>query len=80
MGTPVILVSSSHINKSGRLKGLQDFFKKIYYRDGKCRWTETDFNLKKKIGLDFEFENKKDHVEYAEKLKKQCEQFINDGK
>lgn len=75
MGTPVVLVTSPSIMKSGRVGGLYDFFKKGTVDDCTCKLNSEDFPQMDKIGLNDTFENYTKHVKYADELSKKAKEF-----
>ncbi len=77
IGTPTIFISSERLLKTGRLSGLVDLFKKVYYKNGRCSINLTDLNLSKKIDENFAFENKKDFEPFAKDLEEKVTNFLN---
>lgn len=82
--TPVVFVSSNNMERkirptrpSGRLGGLIDLFKNMYVVDGRLVPDLHDFHRKTRIGMNFEFENKKDFEKYKEVLERECKKFVS---
>lgn len=78
MGTPVILIISSGMIRTGRMDSLKDFFKKGYVENGKCELYKGDFSLNtgQKITSAYSFENYESYLSYANDLIKRCKDFI----
>lgn len=78
IGTPVILVISSGMIRTGRMGALKDFFRKGYVENGKCELCKEDFSLNngQKITSSYSFENYKAHLSYANDLIGKCKNFV----
>lgn len=78
IGTPVILVVSSGMIRTGRMGRLKDFFRKGFVENGKCKLSGADFSLadNELITLSYSFSNYEAHLPYANDLIEKCEKFI----